>query len=324
MNIKRRVTGILSVSVLLLLPAFAAAGQRKAVKKAALPRLVSDGAAFRPFSKPAAGAGSTTTEDGGEASGAEVNGAQSTGGAGVSVGAVDKQVAQGSGLSSRRGGGGFPGQPACTPRAAVTSVQSVCSWNYTGTVGPAPLMPSGACTQSNAGAFVDFGPARSYTCVCSQQPVVTQAAVVCPKILTTPTTQGPVPAGCSILPVTWAPGLEMRQGMERTPRQTINAGEMQAFRMTGTSLPGGHVSIDYAHCNTDFSVSANACDWETVNVCAAGGINPNIVVQTSDQPRLIGACVMEAGKPFYLNVRPSVRGAGAQMMGENCPYYLSW
>jgi len=121
MHMKLNITRILSLSVLLLLPAFAAAGQRKAVKKAALPRLVSDGAAFRAFSKPAAGAGSTTTEDGGEVSGAEVNGAQSTSGAGVSVG-----VPIGTGLKAT--GSSSPGVSASGGSVSGSAGFSTPAW----------------------------------------------------------------------------------------------------------------------------------------------------------------------------------------------------
>ncbi|OGR45183.1 MAG: hypothetical protein A2X35_02165 [Elusimicrobia bacterium GWA2_61_42] len=161
MNSKLNITRILSLSVLLLLPAFAAAGQRKAVKKAALPRLVSDGAAFRPFSKPATGAGSTTTQDGGEAMSTEVNGAQSTGGAGVSVGVgiVQNQGGvqnTGTSRAGAAGGGGktsSAGSSATASPASAAAVPSgviIAKW----TAGPFAADPAFATGQSYALEFM--------------------------------------------------------------------------------------------------------------------------------------------------------------------------
>lgn len=244
-------------------------------------------------------------------------------GGGVSQGAADKQVGQGSGSSSGVGGfgGTFSRQLACTPRAAVTSAQSVCSWNYTGTVGPPSPMPSSACTQSNAGTIIVSDAARSYTCICSQQTVVSQPAIVCPTTPTTPIAQGSAPAGCQILPVTWSPGLDLHQNSERkTPRQTNNAGEMQAFEFAPFSNPGGHVGISYSHCNTDVSISLDPCDFRPRTFCTWPNImDPTLVIQTSDHPLIPGRCVLPAGKPFYFNVS---QPAGAATNG--CNYYLSW
>jgi len=122
---KLNITRILSLSVLLLLPAFAAAGQRKAVRKAALPKLASDGSTFRAFNKPAAGAASTTTQDAAEDSNTEGNSAQSTGGAGLSMGVA---VNPGSSKGSLGVVGAAPGKSA-GGRAASSA--------------PAPSIPSG-------------------------------------------------------------------------------------------------------------------------------------------------------------------------------------
>lgn len=166
MNMKLNITRILSLSVLLLLPAFAAAGQRKAVKKAALPKLTSDGSGFRAFTKPAAGAERTTTQDAVEASGTGGNGAQSTGGAGVSAGVGIGQApggvqntgtfGSGSGSGAAGGSGGTPfsaGNSAakgywCVSDAGHSNTQLGTRLVYNG-AGPAPAMGKQACRCEN-------------------------------------------------------------------------------------------------------------------------------------------------------------------------------
>lgn len=129
-----------------------------------------------------------------------------------------------------------------------------------------------------------------------------------------------IPEGCAITPVTWPSGLAAYAG--GTPKQAINPGELQAFSLTQATRTAGHIRISYGQCNLEYSVSLNPCDWSSslqpLN-CYSAGIDPTIVVQTSDQPPLAGVCVVEPNQVFYLNVREVVG-----MEHINCTYYLSW
>jgi len=83
MTKKYDVKAILSLSVLLLLPAFVAGAERKVIKKTVVPRLVTTSSGFKPFVKPGESA-SATTQDAAQTS--DPTGGQSFGGAGISEG----------------------------------------------------------------------------------------------------------------------------------------------------------------------------------------------------------------------------------------------
>lgn len=104
MNTKPNIAGVLSLAVLLLLPAFAAAGQRKTVKRTVLPTLNTDNSAFQEFNAPAT-TDSSTTQDSDEDS--ALSEGQSVGGAGVVMGApLGAGIIQGVGLSQNKVGAG--------------------------------------------------------------------------------------------------------------------------------------------------------------------------------------------------------------------------
>lgn len=105
---KLNIPQVLSLSVLLLLPAFAAAGQRKAAKKAVLPRLSVDSSGFRTFIKSAPEV-TATTQDAGEASTLSAESWQSLSGAGLMAGAgavKSTGTTQNTGASGVGGSGG--------------------------------------------------------------------------------------------------------------------------------------------------------------------------------------------------------------------------
>lgn len=169
MNTKRNITGVLSLVVLLLLPAFAGAGERKAVKKTELPKLDTNSTGFRAFNSSTKSDGYTTR---GNVEDSVPSGGQSVGGAGVMSGVDTSQGAwasqnKGSNGSGTSGGSSGAGGAGVSPGIIPTdpTAQS-CSW--ISEISPTPaLYPALPCSSSNEGAVSPNSQNQgSFTCIC--------------------------------------------------------------------------------------------------------------------------------------------------------------
>ncbi|OGR45181.1 MAG: hypothetical protein A2X35_02155 [Elusimicrobia bacterium GWA2_61_42] len=335
MSMKLNITRILSLSVLLLLPAFAAAGQRKAVRKAALPKLVSDGAAFRAFNKPAAGAGSTTTQDGGEASGAEVNRAQSTGGAGVSVGvgivqnpggvqntgASGTGAAGGSGGFSTAGSGGFSRGPAS---ASALDAQA-CAW--ISETSPTPsLFPSLPCSSANEGAVSHNSQNQgNFTCICdhSENP----SAASNPVNLEPVSFSGASESLCSMYGL--MTNIVLPRGGNTSIRLPITAMQGYSFAFkTGPVGEKGAAKTNYLDAQQYMSLSKNTCDYDQELVakkCAKGQTNndgPHIYYKVGGTSPY--ECILEPNTVYYINIRNAIRKSNTREFIDTCPGMCSF
>lgn len=210
--------------------------------------------------------------------------------------------------------------PTCTLTANPTTIVAGGSSTLTASCSPAAasLAWSAPCDTTAVGNSCTVTPAANttYTVAGTNSAGTGNTASATVSISTTP-------AGCQVADVTWPAGLAAYGGNGGTPLQTINGGEMKAWRITITSQAARAAMMSYSQCTTHFSVSATACEWGTPALtaanCTTGGVDNSISVQTSDlQPQPAGACEVAPNSVIYFNVRPNSDSV------QNCSFYLSY
>lgn len=213
--------------------------------------------------------------------------------------------------------------PVCTLTASPNPVTTGGTTAVSASCSPAAssyAWSDTSCAASSSTCYMVFQQAGSYPVSVTASNAAGAGATASTSI--TVNDPGSIPAGCVVAPVTWPTGLAAYGGNGGTPLQTSNGqGSQQAFSLSVSSQQARPASTAYGTCVQEFSISSNACEWDTPELkaknCSTGGTGPVIVYQTSDQAPVAGACVIDAGKTYYLNVR--------QYSAESsCRYYLVW
>ena len=311
MNTKREITRILSLTALLLLPAFAAAGQRKATRKTAVPRLETTASSFRPFVKPGESA-SATTQDAAQTS--STTGGQSLGGAGISegadiiwnAGATQSSKASGTGVGGQTGGNNSGGGAGMSRGSEFASPESkACSW--VSETSPTPSPPVTPCSIQNEGAVAHNAQNQgNFTCICDSSgggnppapsnpggsdPVVTPevAAIQCAKYGIVSNIILPRAGNASKrLPITTTQGYSF-------------------FFTTGAKGQAGQANTNYTDALQYLSISKNICDYDPTLLgrnCAKQGRDALIYYKVGGASAY--QCILEPDTTYYINVRDTL------------------
>ncbi len=139
-----------------------------------------------------------------------------------------------------------------------------------------------------------------------------------------------VTANCQIKDITWPQGWTLIPGPDYTPEQTMNRGQMYAFRVV---IPEGGphwTGTIYGNVGHQISVSTNACEWTDAQRAAGcavvGPADTLLYVSSSLTDTVPYACQLKAGETYYYNLKNTDTWNGPDNCdpGKNCTYHLFW
>jgi hypothetical protein len=194
---------------------------------------------------------------------------------------------------------------------AVLALASLSAQSASVTVSnPACLAYS--ITTAGVDVFVTCGTA-------SPTPIPTPQPAPVPPL---PSPRG-VPAGCTVVPVTW----DERLSLTFHPKFKMGAGQSFAFKKALNPTAQTYASVDYASTGKYMSISRNPCEFtaELEATYCAKGARGNDVSMAYGPSAGFGVCQVGAGD-YYINVRNSTTRDGPDNCpaGQECEYYLSW
>jgi hypothetical protein len=133
----------------------------------------------------------------------------------------------------------------------------------------------------------------------------------------------PVPANCTIVPVTW----DERLSLTFHPKSKMPNGQMFAFKKALNPTSQTYASVDYASTAKYMSISRNPCEFTAeleAAFCGKGARGNDVNMPYGPNPGF-GVCQVGTGD-YYINVRNSSTRDGADNcpVGQECEYYLSW
>lgn len=185
--------------------------------------------------------------------------------------------------------------------------------DFTSSTSSGPVSPASTTTYTVTGVN-PYGSSSSSTTV-----------TVSTSVASSPPPSGNIPANCTVVDVTWAPGF--KYGV--TPWQNLASGKMVAFKMT---VPANKrismAGTAYADVPELLSISTSACDFSAAlakNNCMAGGDNDPVMYNGPGSTT--GAyCNTPVGSVIYYNVKHATSPDSTDTCpaGKICKFSLYW
>lgn len=191
--------------------------------------------------------------------------------------------------------------------------------------------PSSSFTSSGSTVAVNPSVATTYSVIATNA----IGPSVAKEVLVTITTSPPPPpidtASCTVVPITWTAGLDLRRGLSTsTPLQRLPAGKTAAFSMiVPASIANSSARTNYSvGVNKDMAISTTACSFDAItsSSCKVLG-QPDPVVKYAAGQVLRNCQLPAAGSVVYFNVRNGKDANGADKCtvgGTGCEYYFTW
>ena len=230
-------------------------------------------------------------------------------------------------------------EPVCnTPTASVnpvvaggaTTLSVNCSGSPTGYAWS--TNPTSSFTSSGSTVAVNPSVPTTYSVIATNAIGPSAAKEVLVTITTSPPPPPPGTASCTVVPITWTAGLDLRQGLaSSTPLQHLPAGKTYAFSMV---VPAG---INSSSARTSYTVGVNKDMALSTTACSfTGGLSnayckslgaPDAVVRYSPTSKFLYCTLPPAGTTVYFNVRNGLESTGADTCkrgGAGCEFDFSW
>lgn len=208
----------------------------------------------------------------------------------------------------------------CTLTAAPASIASGATSVLTASCPTATRYQWSDAGCSTASATCNVAPAQTttYTVKGSSDGVNFSPAASATVTVTTT-----APANCKIIDVTWPSGF----GLVGIPQQTMNRGDMHAYRITLPVRPTTLTGVFYGTVPTQIAVSSSPCEWpDTRSIgCAAAGFDSAISNYTNGVSDGY-SCSLTAGTTYYFNVKNAYTWNGEEscQVGQSCTHYFAW